>query len=271
MSTTEYTLLKDEKETLFIPLYGKALDFRSGNSILHDHTANEIVGKVGIDLSKHKRTGSKIFAVRARQYDDWVKNFITNYRNAVVVHPGCGLDARIIRVQPPDSVAWFDVDYPEVISLRKKFYFENDNYKMIATSITDPGWLKNIPADRPACIVAEGVFEYLTEEEVKILLLRMTDHFSHGLISFDVLNSSGKASANKNLEKSVKTTSILKWSVDNLDEVDRLNPKLRRTEALPLINSVFTKKLPLGFRLILNLLRLSSKNKNAMRLLRYEF
>jgi len=37
-------------------------------------------------------------------------------------------------------------------------------------------------------IVAEGVLEYLTAEEVKMPLNRLTDYFSHGVITFDVMN-----------------------------------------------------------------------------------
>ena len=136
--------LTEEKETLFIPLYGKAMDYRSKNSILNDSAANDIVEKVALDFSKHKRTGGRISAVRAKQYDEWTKDFITQNKNAVIVHLGCGLDARITRIQPPSSITWFDVDFPEVISLRKNFYSKTNEYKMIASSITSQNWLETI-------------------------------------------------------------------------------------------------------------------------------
>ncbi len=44
--TTGKIKLTDERETLFIPLYGKALDYRSKKSILNDSKANDIVEKV---------------------------------------------------------------------------------------------------------------------------------------------------------------------------------------------------------------------------------
>jgi O-methyltransferase involved in polyketide biosynthesis len=245
------------------------LDYRSKNSVLNDSKANEIVGKVPVDLTKHSRFGARVAAVRAKQYDEWTKNFIAKNKNAVVVHLGCGLDARIIRTQPPSSTAWFDVDYPEVISFRKMFYSENNAYKMIASSITAPNWLKTIPASRPALIIAEGVFEYLTEEEVKTLLQRLTNYFSHGQIAFDVMNPSGISSRKEKLKKT--TGAVNKWGVDDINEVDKLNSKLKRVEVVPLFKSVFIKELPFGLRFIVGLLSLSSKLKNAMRLLRYDF
>ena len=273
--TTDKIQLTDEKETLFIPLSGKALDYRSNNPILNDSKANEIVEKVGIDFTTNKSFGAKIgartLAVRAKQYDEWTKEFISKNKNAVVVHLGCGLDSRIIRVQPPSSIAWFDLDYPEVISLRKEFYSETNEYKMIASSITAQNWLETIPADKPVFIIAEGVLEYLPVEEVKTLLNRITNYFSHGQIAFDVMNSFAVGLGNKNLKKTTGAVDILKWAVDDLDDIDKLNPKIKRIEVVSRIKSVFVKKLPFGMRLILGLLSLSSKQKNAMRLLRYNF
>jgi O-methyltransferase involved in polyketide biosynthesis len=273
--TTDKIQLTDEKETLFIPLSGKALDYRSKNSILNDSKANDIIEKVGIDFTTQKKIGARIgartLAVRAKQYDEWTKDFITKNKNAIVVHLGCGLDARITRVQPSSSIAWFDVDYPEVISLRKEFYSETTEYKMIASSITAQNWLETIPADRPAFIIAEGVFEYLTEEEVKTLLNSLTNYFSHGQLAFDIMNSFAVELGNKNLKKTTGAVDILKWAVENINEIDKLNSKLKRIEVVSRIKSVFVKKLPFGMCLILGLLSLFSKQRNAMRLLRYDF
>ncbi len=273
--TTANIQLTDEKETLFIPLSGKALDYRSKNSVLNDRTANDIVEKVDYDFATQEgfgaRIGARTLAVRAKQYDEWTKDFITKNKNAVVVHLGCGLDARITRVQPPSTVAWFDIDYPEVISLRKEFYSETNEYSMIESSITASDWLEIIPADRPAFIIAEGVLEYLSEAEVKTLLNRLTTYFSHGQIAFDVMNSFVIGLGNKNLKDTTGAVDILKWAVDDLTEIDKLNPKLKRMEVVSRIKSVFIDKLPYGHRLIFGLLSLSSKHKNAMRLVRFEF
>ena len=269
MTATENIILTEEKETLFIPLYGKAMDYRSKKPVLNDSMANDIVKKIGIDFTKHKRFGSSISAVRAKQYDEWTKDFIAKNKNAVVVHLGCGLDARITRTQPSSSITWFDVDYPEVITLRKQFYSETDEYKMTASSITAPNWLETIPANRPALIIAEGVFEYLSEEEVKTLLNRLTDYFSHGQIAFDVMSSSAVKNRKEKLEKT--TGAVNKWAIDDISEMDKLNPKLKRIDVTPLFKSVFIIQLPWMFRFIISLLTVFPKYKNAMRLLRYDF
>jgi len=261
--------LTEEKETLFIPLYGKAIDYRSKKSILNDSMANEVIERIDADLSKHNRIGGRVVAVRAKQYDEWAKDFFAQNKNAVAVHLGCGLDARITRIQPPPSINWFDVDFQEVISLRKVFFGETDAYKMIASSITAKDWLDTIPSDRPALIIAEGVFEYLSKEEVRTLLYRLTDYFSHGQIAFDVMNSSSNDLREEKLKETTGAT--IRWTVDDLSEVDEINPKLKRIETVPLFKSVFIKRLPFSYRFIFGLLALFPKFKNGMQLLRYDF
>ncbi|HYP94715.1 MAG TPA: class I SAM-dependent methyltransferase, partial [Mycobacterium sp.] len=75
--------------------------------------------------------------------------------DAVALDLGCGLDIRAVRIKPPPTVQWFDLDQPGVIELRRKLYDETDAYRMIGSSVTDPGWLEAIPTDRPTLVVAE--------------------------------------------------------------------------------------------------------------------
>src|SRR5699024_6644485 len=133
---------------------------------------------------------------------------------------------------------------------------ETEGYKMIASSITLQKWLDIIPADRPTFIIAEGVLEYLPEEEVKILLNRLTHYFPHGQIACDVMNAYAIAAGNKNLKNSTGALNILKWTVDNINDIEKLNPKLQRPEVVSRIHSVYIKKLSFGLRLILGLLSL---------------
>ncbi|GAA2848207.1 hypothetical protein GCM10020220_042160 [Nonomuraea rubra] len=59
----------------------------------------------------------------------------------MVLHLGCGLDARVYRIDPPATVDWYDLDYPTVIELRERFLPPREHYTLIASSVTDPaGW-----------------------------------------------------------------------------------------------------------------------------------
>ncbi|MCL1868165.1 MAG: hypothetical protein FWF72_04380 [Paludibacter sp.] len=85
--------------------------------------------------------------------------------------------SRTKRINPPVSANWFDVDYPQIIELCKNFFTENNNYQMIASSVTEVGWLEQIPNNRPAIIAAEGVLMYITPAEVENLFMRLMNYF----------------------------------------------------------------------------------------------
>ncbi len=56
-----------------------------------------------------------------------------------------------------EGVRWFDVDLPQVIALRRQLHSESETYRLVGSSVTDPGWLNEFPTDGPVLIVAEGL------------------------------------------------------------------------------------------------------------------
>lgn len=139
-------LLTGAMETLLIPLYAKALDSRSKRSILNDKKADKMVCSIDHDFESLGSFGNgNVMVVRAKQLDEWIKEFLKLNPSAVVLNLGCGLDTRVSRINPPSDVVWFDVDFPEVIRERQNFYSNHDGYQMIASSVTAPGWLERVP------------------------------------------------------------------------------------------------------------------------------
>ena len=59
--------------------------------------------------------------IRSAVFDEWLKEQMTKYPQAVVIHIGCGMDSRVLRVGTNNHY-WFDVDFTEVIDERKKYY-----------------------------------------------------------------------------------------------------------------------------------------------------
>lgn len=262
--------LTKTQETLLITLHAKALDSRSRHSILQDHAAAALAQTIDFDFGKFKSfDNDNLIVVRARQYDAWIHEFLDAHPQAVVVNLGCGLDTRVTRIHPPASVSWFDVDYPEVMDLRKNFYANASTYTMLASSITEPQWLDAIPANMPTCVIAEGVLEYLTEAEVRALFNRLTSHFAQGQLMFDVMNAYAIQSAQA--EHRDANGPIHKWAVDDWQAVDQLDTKLERVTVLPLFDSVYMRQLPWLFRLLYGLVARSAKYKTVMQLGRYAF
>ncbi|MCC9183577.1 class I SAM-dependent methyltransferase [Mycolicibacterium mageritense] len=112
--------------------------------------------------------------------DRLVDQFIADHPDAVVVELGCGLETRMHRLAPPVTVDWYDIDLPDVIALRRQLIPELDRGHPIAASLTEPGWLTEIPCEQPAIIVADGVLGFLTEADNKQILRTITDHFTAG-------------------------------------------------------------------------------------------
>src|SRR5512133_42386 len=170
------------KETLLLTLYTRVMDSRSNNPILGDRKSVEIAQQLDYDFKKLKLPPKEAFggAIRTKIMDDCVREFLTSHPDANVLDLGCGLDDRAERIKPGKGVCWFDIDYPEVIEVRKHFFTEHTGYQMVARSLTEADFPGDIPADRPTIIVADGLLPFLTEEETIKLFKRLVDHFKAG-------------------------------------------------------------------------------------------
>ena len=210
-------------------LYLRAYESRSPAPILGDTAAAEAVDRIEYDWARMRRAmrpGSNqyLVAMRAKQFDDWSTSFLRRHPNAVVLHLGCGIDTRALRLHPPETVQWFDIDQPRVIALRRKLYADRDGYRMIGSSVTDEAWLNEIPTDRPMLMVAEGLVMYLTGPQVRTLLQRLTDRFDSGELAFDTASPMGPRLS------TLLTKGITKWGIGDIHEIEEWNPRLRFLE-----------------------------------------
>jgi O-methyltransferase involved in polyketide biosynthesis len=183
------------QESLFLTLGGRALDSRLPRPFLGDTLADEIITKVGYDLARFPALSTKFLdprsrvfdiAVRAKTLDDVVRRFVSDHPDAVVLDLGAGLDGRIFRVDPPPTVAWYDIDFPEVIALRARVVPPHPNAHNIGADLTDPDWLNDVPSSRPAVIVADGLIAFLTQDGFVSLLNRLVGHFPVGEVAFNL-------------------------------------------------------------------------------------
>lgn len=182
--------LNNESKTLFIPLYGKAM-MSKNNLFINDPKAEEIISKVKFNFEDLKQSKwlSMYMALRAKIIDEICNRYITQNPNTTVIHLGCGLDSRCLRVDN-NNISWYDIDFQSVIDLRKQFYKETEKYKMIGKSVTDLSWLDEIDLDNQSVlIVAEGLTMYLSEQELQQLIKGLNSKFSNATIVFDVIQN----------------------------------------------------------------------------------
>ncbi|AMU33014.1 class I SAM-dependent methyltransferase [Mycobacteroides abscessus] len=210
--------------TMLVTLFLRAYESRSPRTILNDRAAAELVDRIDYDWPRIERTTAPrsnqyTVTLRARALDDWTGEFLTAHPDATVLHLGCGLDSRAFRLNLPADVRWFDVDMPEVIAMRRRVIKERTGYRMIASSVTGAAWFDDIPTDRPTLVVAEGLVMYLTEDEIRELLQRITDRFPSGQIVFDAMPPS-----------IVRVQKLFKSSIRSAAQVQGWNRRLRCVE-----------------------------------------
>ncbi|HZA10278.1 class I SAM-dependent methyltransferase [Mycobacterium sp.] len=250
--------------TALCTLYLRACESRLCDPMLGDHFAAEAVERIDYDWHRMHRaalpwTTQFRVALRARQFDAWTTDFVSRHPDAVVLHLGCGLDSRALRVAPPPEVQWFDVDVPELIALRRRLCDGTDGYRMIGARVIDPGWLDEVPAEHPTLMVAEGLLPYLTEAEIRQLLERITDRFGSGEVIFDVLSQWGP-----------RTSKLIKSGVRDRREIERWNPRLRCLESTSAMSGY--ERIPLTpQRLVFGSLYRLPMVRDSHRLYRFSF
>jgi O-methyltransferase involved in polyketide biosynthesis len=92
------------QKTLSPVLKAKALDNRLPDPILGDAYAEQVMRRLDPGYDKGRFGTSQLglaAVVRAKAYDDWARSFLADHPDAVVLHLGCGLDARVYRIDPP--------------------------------------------------------------------------------------------------------------------------------------------------------------------------
>ncbi|MER9295628.1 class I SAM-dependent methyltransferase [Mesorhizobium sp. M0621] len=270
--TGEKVDLTGAKETLLMTLYGKALESRLPDSLLADHFADEAMRRIDYDFSRLKVDGNLGvgLAIRAKTLDVRVEDFLARNPDAIVLHLGCGLDTRIFRVDPPSGADWFDVDYPEVIELRRKLYPSREHYHLVASSVTEPDWLAEVPRNRPAIVVAEGLTPYLAADEGPRLLARLVAHLASGELVFDAYSRFGLKLLR--LNPTIKATGAeLHWAIDDPHELERAVPKLRFVEDISAYKPEHAARMGWPAKLFIRLWRYIPALRKIGRLLRYRF
>jgi O-methyltransferase involved in polyketide biosynthesis len=228
--------LSGVSETLFITLLARVEDAKRPKPILGDRWAGPLLDKMDYAV-KRSLVDRQIHlgcVLRTRLLDAWTTEYLRDqerqqdYEGVTVLHLGCGLDTRSLRVQwQGPKTRWIDVDVPEVVELRRKVLPNpQGDYRLLTSSVTDDSWLDDVPADRRTLVVMEGLVMYLTPADVKRLMARLCDRFLRGQIVFDALGT--LAIRLQRLIRPVRQTgAIMSYGLDHGTELESAHSKLR--------------------------------------------
>ena len=146
-------------------------------------------------------------AMRARVFDRWLEEKLRALPGAAVLHLGCGMDSRVCRVAHPENI-WYDVDFPEVITQRKRYFDSGKQDHMLAADVRDTGFLEQISGNT-AIVVMEGISMYLTGAELGKLLADISSRFARVELLMDCYTAfAAKASRYKNPVNDVGVTRL---------------------------------------------------------------
>ena len=206
--------------------------------------------------------------IRAKQLDVYTHEFISSHPQALILHLGCGLDSRCERVAHTGA-RWVDLDMPDVIELRHKFYPETETYHTVASSVSDLSWIEKISSEgRPVFVVAEGLLMYLHESDVKALILRLHQKFPGCELAFDAFSklTADRVQAHPSLRK---TGAAIHWGIDEQHEIEQWAEGIHLKEEWFFSQTPELDRLSWFYRFMFRLTRSMEVANRAHRLLYY--
>ena len=223
MDQTNLRNLPPVARTLYAPLTSRADDSVRPDAILHDPRAVDLFQAFGNNrslLTGMSRHDQFFVAMRARQFDRFARSFLERNPGGLVVDIGCGLDTRFDRIDN-GQMTWLGLDLPEVIELRRGFLPDTERRQTLAHSMFDLTWLDVVAqTNKPVIFLAEGVFSYFSETQVKAVVTALAARFPGAELVFEAYSS-----LTVNMHK--RTSTLLKetgtradWAVDDPRQVE---------------------------------------------------
>ena len=240
--------------TMLIPLWAKAVEYERPDAILHDKEAARMLDRIDYDFTPFAKVKASQVGCcgRARLLDEMAQRFIDEHPDAVVVQLGAGLDARYERMGRPNVTAWYDLDLPEVIEVRRMLLPESSNH-YLGVSMFDESWTDTVAAHgKPVLLVIEGVLMYFEEAQVQAFFQMVQRKLPGTQIVLDTLFKKmvGRAQQHDALRQMGETPPEFRWGVGSADDVLKLAPGSRLVEEIGL-SSICAPRYPFILRLLL--------------------
>ena len=235
-------------KTLLMPLLGRANATRSGSPILSDPKAVEIVQELNVDFERLGRampaSNDFVSIGRARVLDDVIHEFLSQNPKATIVNLGAGLDTTFWRVDN-GLLTWFDVDFPEVIDIRRRFLTETDRNRCIASSFLEADWVQKIgPRSQGILFFSGGVFVYLQEAELQRLFSILVGSFPGADLVFDVQSKLSVFIGNLILRRAGMGSARLRWGARDSKPILKLHSELELIEEFPAFSKLGDEVFP---------------------------
>jgi O-methyltransferase involved in polyketide biosynthesis len=245
------------QETLFLPLWGRATETKTSNPRIVDNKAVEIIDKLDYDFSTITANFNEVsitgWVARCLHIDRAVTKFIEKHPEATIINLGCGLDTTFDRVDN-GKIMFYELDFPEVIELRKSFFQDTERHKSIASSFLEKEWYRKIGKPKGLLCIAGGVLYYSNEKQIKSFFISMADHFGQCDFFFDSLSPMGMKVAKKQVLKKggMGMSQDGGWGLKSIKSLEKWDKRLKVVRAIPMYKGM-KKGLPFSTKFILSM------------------
>lgn len=238
------------QETLIIPLWARAKEAEKSHPILCDSYAKDIIKRIDYDSSKfetkYMENHQLAWSIRAYQFDKYIRKFLKQHKNALIINIGAGLDTTFQRVDN-GSILWINIDLPDVAELRQKLIPDSERQITIAKSVFDFTWIDLIlpkTKGRSILFMAAGVLCYFEPSEVKILFCKLADSFPSAHMLFDALSRFTVWVSNRSvLRKSrMDSSALMKWHMKKAPSLKKWVSTIKIIEEHSMFSSIPIKK-----------------------------
>lgn len=226
------TALHGPAQSLLMTLYARAIEHEHPHAVLRDDMAIEISEKLDYDFEAYfdpQNRAHRTVVIRTRLFDDAAQAHIDKIPDATIVNLGVGLDTRFYRLSNRQSY-WIELDLPEVIDIRKQVVPTPpaERHQYIPKDVRDLSWMQEIPRDNTSLLfIAEGMFMYLTREEVQRILTAMADHFPGSQILFDVFTPTVIKLRNRHEDPLANLEAQMQWGETHPQVVESWDPRFQ--------------------------------------------
>jgi O-methyltransferase involved in polyketide biosynthesis len=216
------------QETLLIPLYARARDAARRHPVLQDEWASELADRLKYDFTRFGGPALSGCVLRSAIIDGWVRRFTAQHPAATVVDLGSGLNTRFDRLDN-GTVRWFDLDLPDTIALRRRFFADRPRRTMLAGSVLDTEWFDTVAASPgPYMFVCEAVLVYLAKEQVRTVLSQLAHRFDGSVVALDTAGAVMLRNQHRNGSMHA-VAARMQWVCEDPRELEQWGLKLVQT------------------------------------------
>ena len=219
--TIDVSNLSEVSETLLITAYLRSLETKKQNGIICDRKSVEIIDRINYDFSKYNSPiNQALIAIRTEIIDEFVKSFIGQHSSITVVSLGTGLCTRFFRLNN-SSTQWIAIDLPQVKLVWDSLIGETERFQYLAYSVLNLDWIVKVKqiVSGKVLFIAEGLLMFLSEIEVKYLIINIRSNFPGSEIIFDSLGRILARNSKLN-SGNLGINASYQWGIKNLKEME---------------------------------------------------